>query len=176
VKRAGVFLDRDGTLIEDLHYPRDPEKVKLLPGAIESLLELQKKGYLLFVVSNQSGVGRGLISQKQFESVHQRVSDLLVQHEVYIQDWAYCFHKPEDNCKCRKPGTQLILDLSERYQIDLSKSVMIGDKWSDVLMAHRAGAKGVLLGSKPTEKRPSELDSVPFLSFSDWREINQLMS
>lgn len=171
MKRPAIFLDRDGTLIEDLHYPKDPEKVKWVSGAPQALKELQNLGFLLFVVSNQSGVGRGIITDSEFRSVHERVCKLLKESGIEILEFAYCFHKPEDLCKCRKPETKLILDLAKTHSIDLSRSYTVGDKWSDVLLGVRVGANGILLGSAQPEQNPPDLERQNQSNFPTWAEV-----
>ncbi|MCX6102896.1 MAG: HAD-IIIA family hydrolase [Proteobacteria bacterium] len=98
---AAVFLDRDGTIIEDTHYPKNPDEVVLIPSAIEGLKLMREKGYLLFVISNQSGVGRGLIQDHEFKKVHEKVCALLKDSKIEIDGFAFCFHPPEDLCSCR---------------------------------------------------------------------------
>src|SRR4051794_33999292 len=100
-----IFLDRDGTLIEDTGYPNDAEKIFLFPEVPDALRLLRKKGYLLHLVSNQSGVGRGIISQEQFKAVHEKFNSLLIAEGIELDGISYCFHHPEDNCLCRKPRT-----------------------------------------------------------------------
>lgn len=174
--KSALFLDRDGTIIVDAHYPKDPKKVEFIDGVISALREIQKRGFLLFVVSNQSGVGRGLISDEEFQNVHQRMCDMLQAEKIVVQEFAYCFHKPEDACKCRKPETKLIKDLSSAHGIDLKSSFTVGDKWSDVLMGVRAGAKGILLCSKELENRPKELEGLDIPVCSDWRKVIDYLS
>ena len=102
-----VILDRDGTIIEDTHYIKDPSDVRLLPEAVPGLRRLNELGCPLYVLSNQSGVGRGIITTAQFWAVHQRVCALLQAEKVEIVEFLYCFHKPEDACPCRKPAAGL---------------------------------------------------------------------
>ncbi|MFM8269707.1 MAG: D-glycero-alpha-D-manno-heptose-1,7-bisphosphate 7-phosphatase [Pseudomonadota bacterium] len=175
MSQPAIFLDRDGTLIEDMHYPRDPEKVRWIEGAKEALLEFQKLGFLLFVVSNQSGVGRGIIKDHEFKQVHDRVCYLLKEAGIEIREFAYCLHKPEDQCECRKPQTKLIRDLSKTHQIDLRHSYTIGDKWTDVLLGMRVGATGILLSSKTPEPPPSELENKSHVVLSHWLEITRFV-
>jgi len=174
-KKRAIFLDRDGTLIEDLHYPRDPEKVRWVPGAVDALKELQGLGFLLFVISNQSGVGRGIITDLQFRKVHERFCDLLKDAGIEIREFAYCFHRPEDDCACRKPRTKFIEELARSHSVDLNQSYTIGDKWSDALMGFRAGASGMILKSESLEPVPPELKAVEVPVFSSWTEIAQFM-
>lgn len=140
-----IFLDRDGTIIEDQHYPREPEKVVLVPGAVEGLTRLRQKGYLLVVVSNQSGVGRGIIQDHEFKAVHEKCCELLRAHGVEIAEFAYCFHKPEDNCKCRKPSAGLLSARIGDVAVDFKKSFTIGDRDCDVHLAEGVGATGCLV-------------------------------
>lgn len=142
---VAVFLDRDGTIIEDAHYPKDPKKVKLIPGAVEALHLLTEKGYVLFVVSNQSGVGRGIVSDEAFRQVHARFSDLLQGQNVEIAEFMYCFHHPDDPCHCRKPKTGNIPKTYLGKKIDFSQSYTIGDRESDLQLAENLGARGCLV-------------------------------
>jgi D-glycero-D-manno-heptose 1,7-bisphosphate phosphatase len=132
-------------MIEDVHYPKDPDQVVFVPKAVEGLRLMQQKGYLLFVVSNQSGVGRGLISDRQFESVHDKFCQLLKAAQVQIETFAYCFHHPDDKCLCRKPGTALISPSHQNTPISFAHSYTVGDKLSDLELASHLGAKGCLV-------------------------------
>jgi histidinol-phosphate phosphatase family protein len=149
VKRA-LFLDRDGTLIVDTGYPRDPAIVTLLPGVGEGLREAHALGYELIVVSNQSGVARGIISLEQLRAVEARVTSLLAGESVVLDDIRYCQHGPDDGCECRKPRAGMIQDAARDRDIDLTRSLMVGDRDSDMLAGHAAGCKTVLVGSGGT--------------------------
>ena len=142
---AAVFLDRDGTIIEDRHYMNDPSQVALLPGAAEALRLMAQKGYLLFVVSNQSGVSRGIINDEQFLAVHNRVGELLQQESCPIAEFAYCFHHPDDKCGCRKPQPGLVPQKFEGRDIDWLGSYTVGDKSCDVELAATIGGSGYLV-------------------------------
>lgn len=149
---AAVFLDRDGTIIEDTHYPNDPKAVVPIPGAFEGLRELAGKGYLLFVVSNQSGVGRGVILDHQFQAVHARVCELLKENGVEIAEFSYCFHKPEDDCQCRKPRTGLIPKDFQGRSFDLAHSYVVGDRDIDLELGENIGAHSALVLSGKGQK------------------------
>lgn len=145
-----VFLDRDGTLNEDPGYLGDADSVVLLPGVIEALDTLKNKyHYLLIVVSNQSGIARGLITEDQVKAVNKKISDLLSVHNIYIDAFYYCPSHPdfnnEDETKCRKPSPQMIIEASESFNVDLSKSYIIGDSHTDVEAGINAGIKTILL-------------------------------
>ena len=108
-ERAVVFLDRDGTVIEDLGYPREPERISLLPGAAEALRAFARAGLALVVVSNQSGIARGLVTGAEAQAVHERFVELLADEGVALDGAYYCPHGPDDGCECRKPAPGLLL-------------------------------------------------------------------
>jgi histidinol-phosphate phosphatase family protein len=141
--RKALFLDRDGTLIVDVGYPRDPECVVLLEGAAEALRELQKS-WALIVISNQSGLGRGIITAEQAAAVHERFVALFARAGVWFHGVYYCRHAPEASCRCRKPAPGLIEEAANDLGIDVSASVMIGDKPSDLEAGRAAGCGRVI--------------------------------
>jgi histidinol-phosphate phosphatase family protein len=139
--RKAVFLDRDGTLNLDPGYISDPDRFEILPGVPAALRLLQDAGYLLVVVSNQSGVGRGLIKPEDLGRVHAKLDRILAEHGVKIAEYALCFHRPEEDCECRKPKTKLVLDSARRNGIDLARSFMVGDKRIDLECGRAAGVR-----------------------------------
>jgi D-glycero-D-manno-heptose 1,7-bisphosphate phosphatase len=143
--KKAVFLDRDGTINEDPGYLNDPSQLKLLPQVGEALSLLQQAGYLLIVISNQSGVGRGLIKPETMPLIHQRLGEFLAPWGVKIDHYELCFHTPEQHCECRKPKPKLILDAARLLAIDVTQSYMVGDKISDLGAGIAAGCKGSLL-------------------------------
>jgi len=136
-----IFLDRDGTLIFDEDYLADPTKVTLMPGAVEALCEFRNSGYMLIIISNQSGIGRGMFSEQDMEVVNQKVAELFKAKGIEFDAVLICPHAPEDNCECRKPSPKLLLDAAETFNIDLANSAMIGDKLSDAQCGIAAGCK-----------------------------------
>lgn len=140
-----VFLDRDGTAIWDVGYPRDPGEVAVVPGAAEALVELARRGFKVVVASNQSGIGRGLVSPEEAEAVHDRFVAVFEDLGVRIDGVYYCPHAPESGCACRKPSPELLLRAAEDLDLDLGRSIMVGDKASDVEAGRRAGCTTVLL-------------------------------
>lgn len=145
-----VFLDRDGTLNEDPGYLGDADQVVLLPGVVEALDKLKNHhNYLIIVISNQSGIARGLITESQVQAVNQRISNLLSVHNITIDDFYYCPAHPdfssEEDIKCRKPSPLMILQAIEKHNIDISKSFMIGDSISDIESGMNAGVKTILV-------------------------------
>ena len=143
--QSAVFIDRDGTIIEDTNYIRDPKDVKLIPGAALALREMSQKGYLVFVISNQAGVAKGLIRDTEFWEVHLRVCELLMEEQVKVEEFLYCFHHPQDGCACRKPRAGLVPKVHHGEKILFEKSFTIGDKEADVLLADTIGATGCLV-------------------------------
>ena len=133
-----LFLDRDGTLIVDVGYPRDPALVEPLAGAIDALRELQRT-WKLVIISNQSGLGRGLITEAEAQAVHARVVDVFAAGGVLFAGAYYCPHAPEAGCRCRKPAPGLLLDAAAELGLDLAASVIVGDKSSDLEAGRAAG-------------------------------------
>ncbi|MEZ5356213.1 MAG: HAD family hydrolase [Bryobacteraceae bacterium] len=136
-----VFLDRDGTLIEELHYAREVDRVRLRPGVPEALAGLRRRGYALAVISNQSGVGRGILTVDDVLGTHARTVELLQAAGIYLDAAYYCLHHPADGCACRKPGAAMLLRARDELQVRLEDSWMIGDKESDLEAGRRAGCR-----------------------------------
>jgi len=143
---AAVFLDRDGTITQDgVTYITTVDQVVLVPGAIASLQRLQNAGYKLFVVTNQSGVGRGLFTRETVETIHAHLDKLLAESGMRFDRYYVCPHQPEDNCNCRKPKPQFLFDAAREYHLDLSRSFMIGDRGADIQVGKNAGATSILV-------------------------------
>jgi D-glycero-D-manno-heptose 1,7-bisphosphate phosphatase len=139
-----ILFDRDGTLIEDRHYLSDPAQVALLPGVAQALRRLSQ-GARLFVVSNQSGVGRGYFSLESVHACNARLAQLLAAHDLHFTDMLFCPHSPEDGCPCRKPRTGMWEELRERHGLHPAHTAMIGDKHDDVRFGLAAGLHAVLV-------------------------------
>jgi D-glycero-D-manno-heptose 1,7-bisphosphate phosphatase len=140
-----IFLDRDGTIIVEKNYLSDPRDVELLPGAAQGLGQLAAMGYLLVVVTNQSGVGRSYFDVAQVEAVHARLDQILEQAGARIDKYFYCPHLPDDGCRCRKPSTGMIDDAVQELGIDIRGSYMIGDKLCDLQLGKNSGLEPVLV-------------------------------
>jgi histidinol-phosphate phosphatase family protein len=138
--RRALFVDRDGTLIADAGYPRDPALVELLPGAADALRELSGS-FALVIISNQSGIGRGLVSAAEARAVHDRVIDVFARAGVAFAGAYYCPHAPGDGCPCRKPAPGLLFDAACELGLDLTASIMLGDKPSDLAAGRAAGCR-----------------------------------
>jgi histidinol-phosphate phosphatase family protein len=144
--KPALFLDRDGTLMVDTGYVRNPDDVKLLPGATDLLREARTLGLRLVVISNQSGVARGIITEAQLVAVESRFEALLGEQGVTLDLILLCKHGPDDGCACRKPLPGLLHDAARALDIDLTSSVMVGDRASDVEAGRAAGCTTVLVG------------------------------
>jgi len=140
-----VFLDRDGTINPDPGYIDAPEKFKLFPETIEALRLLSSAGYLLFLVTNQSGIGRGYFSRETLAAIHEHMGRLLAGGGVKFDDLLYCPHQPGENCGCRKPDPGMVLELARRHGVDREKSWFVGDKASDIICGRRAGCRTILV-------------------------------
>ncbi len=143
--KKAIFLDRDGTINFDPGYLKDAAMLSLLPGAGEALGKLANAGWELVVVSNQSGVGRGLIPPENIPLIQAKMDNLLAPFGAKIKSYRFCFHTPEEKCACRKPGAKLIEDAVSDHGIDLSRSVFIGDRETDLLAGRRSGCGRVIL-------------------------------
>lgn len=153
---AAVLFDRDDTLIVDVPYNGDPRRVRLMPGAREAVRLLRAHRIPVGVVSNQSAIGRGLVSEAAVLEVNARVDVLLGSP---LDTWLHCPHVPEDGCRCRKPAPGLILEAAHRLGAAPERCVVIGDIGTDMGAARAAGARGVLVPT--TRTLPAEVASAP---------------
>jgi D-glycero-D-manno-heptose 1,7-bisphosphate phosphatase len=154
-----VFFDRDGTLNHDEGYLADPERLVLLPGAPEAVAALNAAGVKAVVITNQSGVGRGLITPEALAAIHARLVALLAARGARLDGIYACLHRPEEGCACRKPGIALALRASRDLGVDPSRSAMIGDKPVDIELGRRLGGLAVLVRTGEGEKTAAELSS-----------------
>lgn len=152
-----VFLDRDGTLNYDPGYLSVAADVKLLAGVGPALARLKRAGARLVVVTNQSGVGRGIFTLKDLEAIHARLEGLLEQEDVALDAIYFCPHHPDDGCRCRKPNVGMVERAVSELQLDLRRSYLIGDHARDIQLAKRVGAKAVLLTSALVDEQAWEM-------------------
>ena len=163
---TALLLDRDGTLMEDVGYPNDPATVRLIPGAAAAICELHDRhGFRPVIVSNQSGVARGLITLDQFRSVNERFTELFRLESGLTIPAFYCLHGVEEGCACRKPKTDLLRQSVVVLGLSQSNALMIGDKPSDVVAGVAFGAKTVWLSFG--RKYPNN-ETRPDLITVDW--------
>jgi D-glycero-D-manno-heptose 1,7-bisphosphate phosphatase len=146
IKRA-VILDRDGTIVVDRGYLDDPAQLCLLPGAAQGLRSLHERGHQIIVVSNQSGVGRGLLTLTRLHEINGLLTRMLEAAGAKLDGIYCCPHRPEDNCACRKPKTKLVLDAAAALGFDPNNCVVIGDKSSDIELGRRLQATTMLVSA-----------------------------
>lgn len=169
-----IFLDRDGVLIENRSdYVRDWSQVKIIPEAIHALSLTQARNYKIVIVTNQSAIGRGLVRPEKADEINRQLVNLIQHHGGQVDGIYVCPHKPDDDCICRKPKPGLLLQAASELSLDLQRSCMIGDAWSDVQAGQRAGVlhkiilktgRGPeqLLGHRPEEiADPLIFDNLP---------------
>jgi histidinol-phosphate phosphatase family protein len=143
--RRAVFLDRDDTIVHDAVYCRNPEDVRLLPGAAEGIRALEEAGFLIVIATNQSGLGRGSITEEELAAVNQRLREELRNEGAEYDALYYCPHRPEENCECRKPKPGLLLKAAKELGIDLGASYTVGDREWDIQAGRAAGTRTVLI-------------------------------
>lgn len=160
--REAVFLDRDGTLIEEVHYLSEPDQVRLIPGAADAVRKLNDAGVLVIVVTNQAGVARGYFPESRVAAVHERLSALLEECGAKIDAFYYCPHHPTEGigayrvaCDCRKPKPGMLLTAARDFDIDLARSWMIGDKPGDAEAGAAAGCRTILVRTGHGKELPN---------------------
>ena len=157
-KEAGaVFMDRDGTLIEDVSYIAHPDQVRLLPGVASVLADLEEHDIPRVIVTNQSGIARGLLSESDYQAVHRRIVELLAEEQASVTAAYHCPHHPDfsGSCDCRKPGTRLFERAAAELHLDPAASLFVGDRWRDVQPGLSLGGAAFLVPSAATP--PDEL-------------------
>lgn len=149
-KNKAVFLDRDGTINVEVGYLSDPDELELIPGAAEAVARLNDAGYIVVVITNQSGVARGYFTEEDVAAVNRRMVDVLRPEGARIDGIYYCPHHPEfgsdeyrKDCECRKPNTGMVQRAVEDLDIDVSRSYVVGDHVGDVLLGINAGARSI---------------------------------
>lgn len=175
MSNKAIFLDRDDTLIEDSGYISSPEQVKLLPGTTQALMQLKQMGYKLVVVSNQSGIARGMFTEDDLTHIHARLKELLATEGAYLDQIYYCPYHPEGviekyrkESDLRKPNPGMLLTAAEEMDIDLGQSWMIGNEYHDTTAGKRVGCRTILLNLPPgVIKTPKPTDPAP-----DFKAVN----
>jgi D-glycero-D-manno-heptose 1,7-bisphosphate phosphatase len=161
-----VFLDRDGTLIEEVGYLDRPERVALFPWSVDAIRALNRAGLRVIVVTNQSGIARGFFTAAVVDAVHARITEMLATGGASVDAYYYCPHHPDGKvreyaraCDCRKPGRGLVDRAIDEFGIDPNQSFAVGDRWLDVALARAVGAKGILVRTgygADEERRPPD--------------------
>ena len=159
--RGAVFLDRDGVLVEDVHFLKEPGQIQLLPGVPGALRSLQDL-FCIIVVTNQSGIARGLFTEDNLLAIHTDLVNRLSAQGALVDDIYYCPHLPEASiakyrvdCGCRKPRPGMLLRAGSDWGIDLTRSFLVGDRPRDVEAARAAGVSGIIVGESNSDREPS---------------------
>lgn len=158
VRSAAVFLDRDGTLMLDSGYPSHPDDVQLTPGVAPVLVDLERQGVQRILVTNQSGIARGILSEDDYARVHSRLLELLLEAGASLTAEYHCPHHPDFSgpCDCRKPGTGMFLQAAADRSLDLAASLFVGDRWRDVAPGIELGGFALLIPSSSTPQAEVE--------------------
>lgn len=153
--RAAAFLDRDGTIIDDVHYIAQPDLVRLRSGAAQAIARLNRARVPVIVVTNQSGIARGLLTESDYQRVQERMAQLIAAEGdgAHIDASYMCPHHPDfgGRCECRKPGTLLFRQAAREHDLDLARSTYIGDRWRDVAPGIALGGRGILIVDELTD-------------------------
>ena len=151
-KPDAVFLDRDGTVMEDAHYIKAPEQVRLLPGAARAVRRLNEAEIPVIIVTNQSGIGRGLFTVEEYEAVRAHFESLLRDEGAHIDASYYCPHLPDKPLigNCRKPGTLMFEKAISDFKLDPANVAYVGDRWRDVIASKKLGGRGIMIESSET--------------------------
>lgn len=163
-----VFLDRDGTIIDEVGYLDRPERVALYPFTTVAIRALNRAGFCTILVTNQSGVARGFFDEATVEAVHTHIADRLAEGGAYLDAYYYCPHHPDGRvapyagrCECRKPARGLVDRAVRELSIDPARSFAVGDRWLDVQLARNVGARGILVrtgyGAVEESRRPADV-------------------
>lgn len=159
--RPFVFLDRDGTLVEEVMYGHKLEDYALIPGAIESLQRLRDAGFAFAIVTNQSGIGRGIFALEDYETFHGALLRDLEAANIEVVETYMCPHHPDEDCACRKPLPTSLFHARDTHGADLARSWMLGDHAKDVETAAAAGCHGILLLTGHGEEEAPKLGDTP---------------
>lgn len=179
MKKRAVFLDRDGTLNEEVGYLNSMEKLRILPGAIEAVRLWNHHNLLTIVITNQSGIARGYFDEAFVEALHEKMRQLFLAEGAVLNAFYYCPHHPEGlgkyqlRCSCRKPEPGLLEMAAKEWEVDLTRSWMIGDMAKDVIAGKRAGCKGILVQTgnpvlKETFEVPPDYIAKDLLDAAKW--------
>lgn len=160
-----VFLDRDGTIMEDAHFIKLPDQVRLLAGAAAAVKRINDAGVLAIVVTNQSGIARGIFKLEDYEAVRSHFEALLAAEGAHIDASYFCPHHPSVTgpCACRKPATKMFEDAMKDFRLDAAKVAYIGDRWRDVAASKSLGGRGIMISSPMTtdeDRRKAQDDEI----------------
>ncbi len=142
---SAIFLDRDGTINEELNFISKPENLFLIPKSAEAISEMRKMGFKIFVITNQSGIARGYFELQDLENINKKLIELLYEKKTFVDKIYFCPHIDENNCECRKPKIGMLKKAEREFGIDLKKSFVIGDRFVDINAGQNANAISILV-------------------------------
>lgn len=161
-----VFLDRDGTVNVDYGYVCQPEKLEFMPGALEALHRIQKAGFLLIIITNQSGIARGYFTEQQYQEFERYLLGRMRRQGVRVDKVYHCPHGEGGGCSCRKPLTGMFYQAAKEFQVDWGQSYAVGDKGRDLSICEKEDVAGILYGGgQEAEKAPG------IVRLESWQEI-----
>jgi len=163
-----VFLDRDGTIAKDVHYCRRPEDFVLFTDAARVISLLSGQGFKVIIITNQSGIARGYLSEETLSEIHKKMKEGLSRDGARLDGIYYCPHHPDANCDCRKPKPSMILQAARDFQIDLEHSFVVGDRQKDIEFGKAVGCLTILIGALPLINSEGEL---PDAAIADLAEL-----
>ena len=174
MSRSAVFLDRDGTMIEDVGYLERLERLKLFPYTVHAVRLLNQAGFKVVVVTSQNGVAQGILTEEFLAETHAHLAEVLKAAGARVEGFYYCPHSPSapveryrTDCECRKPKPGMILTAAAEHGLDVSRSFVVGDRWRDIEMGMNAGTKGVLVetgyGRTQAAEPPAKMAGVPIV-------------
>ena len=169
--KKAIFLDRDGTIIEEVNFLSTVEETKLFPFTIDALRLLKEAGFLFFITTNQSGIARGYFGAAAVNAIHEKIQSELKNVGLRIESFHYCPHFPDQGCACRKPNIGMIEQALENFDIDLDESWMVGDKKLDIGMGFNAGIKTALVTTGYGEKHKESLERNPDIIAENLLEV-----
>lgn len=145
-----IIFDRDGTLIENIPYLKDINLIRFKLGVIPTLKELQSHGFQMVVATNQSGIGRKILSKAQLENIHNEITKRLLEEGVILDEFICCPHIPMDHCNCRKPNNGMIEEIIKKKKVDRDNVVFVGDQITDGIAASKSNVKSTIVSTDPT--------------------------
>jgi len=157
IEKPAVFLDRDGTIVYDKGYMKTSDEIELLPGAAEAIKILNENGFLVAVLSNQSGINRGMMTEEDVVKTNNKMIELLGREGAKVDYIAYCPSTPEENLPCRKPNSGMVDGMMKKFKIDICRIFVVGDKASDVKLAENIGATPILVLTGYGEETAKEI-------------------
>ncbi|MFX0001890.1 MAG: D-glycero-beta-D-manno-heptose 1,7-bisphosphate 7-phosphatase [Candidatus Hodarchaeota archaeon] len=173
-KKRAVFLDRDGVINKEVNYLSNPKNFKFIKGSIEALKILKQKGFLLIIITNQAGIARGFFTEETLKTIHNKMISRLEKQGIELDDIYYCPHHPDFTgpCNCRKPNPAMILKAKSKYNIDLTKSYMVGDTLNDIQTGKAANCKTVLVLTGYGKEEQKNISSmIPDMIFKNLKEF-----